>query len=276
MVDSLWQFSRADVGGSGVGSEERSTTIQKRFMAHSFVRWCIAVLVPTLVLLGCSDSTVDSTVDSDRQLQPARQREANFQDQLRLGREGKSNQIHLEYQSVSDAMLSGLTEQDLWLKTLQLDAGAITDAGLESVAVLPALRHLRLRESPITDAGLERLASCSSIQILNLPQCDATATGVAALSALPSLWNLRLGGNQLNESTAEVLAKISTLRHVHLIGIPIDDDGLRQIVSLPNLESLYMDDSAVSQAGWEWAFENYPGLHLHVDQQHHDRDPGKH
>lgn len=249
---------------SCVGPAERSTTLHGLSMFRSWVA-CTAVLL----VAGCGGTTVEP----DR---PVQHQEKSFVDQLRLGRQGESNEICVEHKSVSDAVLSEMTEQDAWLKTLQLDAGVITDVGLESIALLPSLRHLRLRQSPITDIGFEKLARCPSIQILNLPQCDASATGVAALSSLPELWNLRLGGSRLTASTAEALTKIPTLRNVHLIGVPINDAGLRQIVSLPNLESLYIDDAAVSREGWDWVFENHPGLHIHVDQQHHDRDPRKH
>jgi hypothetical protein len=45
---------------------------------------------------------------------------------------------------------------------------------------------------------------------------------------------------------------------------------------MPNLQSLYLDDSLVTETGWEWLFEEVPNLHVHVNQQHHDRDPQAH
>lgn len=246
----------------------------------------LATAVLTAVLLvslsSCSSSTTSSANSDARPLQPGKtldhtgEEELGFKDQLELGRRGDSKQVSIEKQSISDSMLVHLTENDDWLKTLQLDAGTVTDVGIKSIAKLTSLRHLRLRQSPVTDIGFESLSHCSNLQILNLPQCDATAEGIASLSALPKLWNLRLGGKRLNASTAQAIAKLQPLRNLHLIGVPIDDEGLRQIVSLPNLESLYIDDARISQAGWDWVFETHADLHLHVDQKHHDRDPKKH
>ena len=192
------------------------------------------------------------------------------------GRAGKTDTLLLERRKVDDSKIKVLSEDDDWIKTLQFDAGVISDSGVAVIATLPSLRHLRLRHSPVTDAGLKRLSRCRSLQILNLPHCQATAQGIAELASLPSMINLRLGGNTLGPETAQAISSIKTLRHLHLIGVPIDDQGLEQIALLPELESLYVDDAEVSSEGWDWLFENHSELHVHVNQNHLDRDPGNH
>ncbi|WP_253154066.1 hypothetical protein [Stieleria tagensis] len=197
--------------------------------------------------------------------------ETSFGDQIIAGRQATSDRIELIETVADDSMLSDLSPDDEWLEVLILDAGRITDAGIESIAKLPKLWHLRLRSSPIGDDGLRQLTGSQTIQILNLPQSEATAAGVAELAKLPNLRNLRLGGNRLAADTAAGIASIDSLRNLHLIGVPIDDQGLRQIASLPKLQSLYLDDSAVTSAGWDWLFETHPDLHVHVNQKHLDR-----
>ena len=113
-------------------------------------------------------------------------------------------------------MLQDLSVSDDWVKALILDAGTITDEGVESIAKLTNLSHLRLRHSPIGDAGLSLIAGCQSLQILNLPQCGASAEGVALLARLPNLRNLRLGGPQLSAAAARSVAAIKSLRNIHL------------------------------------------------------------
>ena len=121
---------------------------------------------------------------------------------------------------------------------------------------------------------------------LNLPHADCTSEGIAALAKLKRLRQLRIGSSRLGNEVSREIARIKSLRGIHLIGVGLTDDGLKVLtgiperpekeLGLPNLESLYLDDSAVTSAGWEWLFKTHPQLHVHVDQQHHDRDPKAH
>ncbi|MCA9140119.1 MAG: hypothetical protein KDB00_25275 [Planctomycetales bacterium] len=202
--------------------------------------------------------------------------EVGFLDQVAAGRSGHGSRIELVRDVADDAMLQTLTVDDTWIKTLILDAGVISDRGVQSIALLPKLGHLRLRESPISDVGLAEIAGCDALQILNLPQSDATSAGVAHLAELPDLKNLRIGGPRLDAETASAVASIKSLRNVHLINVPITDEGLRQIASLPKLQSIYLDGSVVTDEGWDWLFQAHPKLHVHVNQKHLDRDHANH
>jgi hypothetical protein len=177
--------------------------------------------------------------------------------------------------AVSDEMMHYLNGQD-HLETVIFDQGAVTDAAIPTLAALPKLQHLRLRESPITDEGMRQLVQCKTLLQLNLPHANCTVAGVEALEALPKLRMLRIGSPELGNEVTRAIANIQSLRAIHLIGIPVTNDGLRALASLPQLESLYLDDSAVTVAGWEWLFKTHPEIHVHVDQEHHDRDPKAH
>ncbi|QDV83216.1 hypothetical protein [Planctomycetes bacterium TBK1r] len=245
----------------------------RRLASRQPERWVVPLVAVSLIALpasiGCRDQS--ATPVPAEQTGVAAAAEVDFASQLARGRSGHSDRIALSHTPIDNKLLNAFTSGDDWLEVLQLDAGVIGDEGIESIAALPQLWHLRLRNSPVTDRGLKTIARCASIQILNLPHCDATASGVAELAALPDLRNLRLGGARLGSDTAASVAGLKSLRNVHLIGVPIDDQGLRQIASLPKLQSLYLDDSAVTQSGWDWLFETHPRLHVHVNQQHLDR-----
>ena len=245
----------------------------RRLASRSPKRWGVTLFAVSLMALpasiGCHDRS--TTTEPTEQVKIAAVAEVDFAGQLAHGRSGHSDRIALSQTPIDDSLMTAFTSGDDWLEVLQLDAGVVGDEGIESIAVLPQLWHLRLRDSPVTDRGLKTIARCASIQILNLPHCDATASGVAELAALPDLRNLRLGGARLGSDTAASVAGLKSLRNVHLIGVPIDDQGLRQIASLPKLQSLYLDDSAVTQSGWDWLFETHPRLHVHVNQKHLDR-----
>lgn len=190
-------------------------------------------------------------------------------------REAQGDTLHITDYRVEDGMLDQIADLDQ-LTTLILDKGVVSDRAIETIANLPNLQHLRLRLSPIGDPGMKRLAAVETLWYLNLPHAECTSRGVAELAALPRLRQLRLGSSKLNSDVTREIAKITSLRGIHLIGVPVTDDGLKHLASMKHLESLYLDDSAVTDAGWTWLFEEYPHLHVHVDQYHHDRDPKAH
>ena len=162
------------------------------------------------------------------------------------------------------------------IETFLVDRGSLTDQSMETIAALPKLRQLRLRLSPITDDGLAKLVECETLQFLNLPHAECGIAGIEKLRDLPNLRQLRLGSKKLTGDVANPISKISKLRTLHLIGIPITDEGLKKLAAMPLLESLYLDDSAVTEAGWDWLFKHEAHLHVHINQKHHDRDPGRH
>jgi hypothetical protein len=95
---------------------------------------------------------------------------------------------------------------------------------------------------------------------------------------LPELRSLRLGGGPLASGGAEAgraVADLPQLRSLHLIDVPLGDDGLEAIARLPQLRNLYLDGAGVSDESWGRYFESHPRVHVHVDQAHHDRDPGR-
>ncbi len=62
----------------------------------------------------------------------------------------------------------------------------LTDAGLESLAELPALETLHLNATPITDAGLKHLAQIKTLKSLNLTDCQLSEAALDDLQdALP-------------------------------------------------------------------------------------------
>ena len=164
------------------------------------------------------------------------------------------------------------------LRELVLNGGVADDSRAELLATLPHIERLVLRDSPLSDAGFHSLVRCTTLRDLNVPQATCTPAGIRALGALPELRSLRLGGGPLAEAGAEVgraVADLPQLRSLHLIDVPLGDDGLAAIARLPQLRNLYLDGAGVSDESWGRYFESCPRVHVHVDQAHHDRDPGR-
>ncbi len=171
------------------------------------------------------------------------------------------------------ALLSGLSN----LQTLQLDNGLDESQSIFALPKLESLKHLRIRNTEVRDDGLKHIVeSCPNLAILNLPVTSLTSASNEILLSLPQLNSLRMGGVNINRGILEQLKSLTKLQHLHLIGPRLSDEDLLLIAELKSLNSFYLDDCELSDSAWEAFFSLRPRMHVHLDQFHHDRDPGKH
>lgn len=197
----------------------------------------------------------------------------SFAAQVQAVRDGVSRRIEVSepLSGVEWNALDGLAG----LEELVFDEGGLDDAGAQRLAMCPALEKLVARQSPLTDAGFVALARCTTLRELNVPQAACTAEGIAALATLPNLRSLRLGGEKLRGAeVCEAAVTLPKLRFLHLIDIEIGDAGLTVLERRPDLWSLYLDGAGVSDDAWDRYFHACPNVHVHLEQAHHDRDPG--
>jgi hypothetical protein len=228
------------------------------------------ILLVAIVCSGCSEPP-SSAVEAPAIAEPS------FADQLDAVRRCVAVRIQVEASPLSDRDLQQLAGADL-LHTLQVDHAdsRITAAGIQHLAALPNLDHLRLRGPGIDDAALAEIAKLGGLRILNAPRGEFTDDGLASLKALPDLEQLRFGSPNVSDAGIKTLAELPALKRLHLIGVPITDAGLAELAKLEQLESLYIDDIELSDAAWDALFRARPALHVHINQHHHDRDPHRH
>lgn len=199
---------------------------------------------------------------------------AAFAPQLEAVRAGTASRI------VADAPLTAAEWESLrglvGLRELVLRRGVADDTRAEILATLPGIERLVLRDSPLSDVGFREIARCSRLAHLNVPQAACTPAGVRALRHIPGLRSLRIGGrNFAGREAGAAAAELAALESLHLIDVPLGDDGLAAIAGLPGLRNLYLDGAGVSDEAWGQYFQRHPDVHVHVDQAHHDRDPGR-
>ncbi len=247
-------------------------------------------LLAGLAFTGCQNSTTsspDPLQDSAwEKIQPNdtaipsanSTAESDWQSQFAAVRAGSDDTLLIAGQAITAEQLGRLPELDGALTQLLIDAGGVDEDHLPDITAVKSLVHLRLRECPIGDRGFEQLATSGldALRILNVPQTRVTSQGIASLASLPSLVQLRLGGSQLDDNCVKEIAKLPKLRSLHLIGPSLTDAALAQLAHAPSLTSFYLDDCPLSDSAWEQLFTAKPNLHVHIDQQHHDRDPHRH
>jgi hypothetical protein len=229
------------------------------------------------ILLCCAAAIVAGCNIPSPSTAPGVSEEPSLDQQITQVRSGATDRIQLEHHPVSDDDLAKLTDLPaLAVLLLDDDDNAITDAGLARLGGLSNLMHLRIRGARITDDGIEHLLPLEKLRILNLPRADFTGAGLAKLAQLPYLEQLRLTGPRLKDADFAVLRDFPALKRIHLIDIPITDAGLKVFHDMPHLESLYIDGGNASDRAYEALFHANPKIHVHVDQQHLDRDPQRH
>ncbi len=203
--------------------------------------------------------------------------ELSLAEQAKQVRSGISESILVEATPLGDGDLEVLRDLQ-GLHTLLLDHGdnRFSAVGLSKLSGLTNLKHLRIRGKGVDDEAISQVAKLKSLRILNVPQADISDTGLARLADLPNLENLRLGSPKVTPAGIESIAALAALKRLHLIDIPVSDAGLKALAGMKQLESLYLDGSEVSDAGVDELFRLRPELHVHFDQQHHDRDSSSH
>ena len=227
----------------------------------------IVTFAALVVVAGCGTET----------LPPGRATEATLAEQIAAVERGESTRIEIAETVLGDAD-AALIGKVLGLKELLVDhpESRLSVAGIASLAALPHLEHLRIRGRGIGNACLVELARCENLRILNVPQASFDDDGLAALAELPKLVQLRFGSPDVTDRGMQILAGFPTLVRLHLIDVPITNEGLMELAKIERLESLYIDGGNITDDGWDELFRLRPKLHVHVNQQHHDRDPHKH
>lgn len=201
-------------------------------------------------------------------------REPTIRELIERARRGKATEFAVADESIGDeelALLGELSE----LEHLAIENFQGTMVGLETIAQLPNLERLQLRGGDLGDDVMAAIARCANLKNLNLPDARFSDAGLGELKSLRRLELLRFHTPNVTDDGLAQIAEMESLRFLHLIGVPITDQGLPHLESMQQLESLYIDDARVTDEGLERLFKALPGLHLHINQQHHDRDPSK-
>jgi len=197
-----------------------------------------------------------------------------FRDLIERVRRGEATEIVTASEAIGDkelALLTGLPA----LKHLDIENFRGTPQGLQPLTELPDLQRLQIRGGDVGDDAMAVIASCVSLKNLNLPNAQFSDAGLAILKTLPRLELLRFHSPHVTDDGLAQIAEMKSLRFLHLIGVPVTDQGLTHLESMKQLESFYIDDALVTDDGIAQLLEAIPRLHLHINQQHSDRDPSK-
>ncbi len=233
-----------------------------------FVQRVSLVVALLCAISGCDQADAPSTEV------PA---ELSFAEQIAAVERGETTRILVEREVLDDGDLLALVNLTP-LTDLLLD-NAHSEFRLEGVATLPnvsGLQHLRIRGRGIDDECLGEIAKINRLRILNVPHGSFSDEGLEPLAELPHLESFRFGTPRVTDEGLKTIRRWPAIRMLHLIDVPISDAGLAELAKIERLQSLYIDGGQITDAGWDALFRERPRLHVHVNQEHLDRDPNKH
>jgi Leucine-rich repeat (LRR) protein len=148
---------------------------------------------------------------------------------------------------------------------LDLSAGWLRDSDLDRVAGRKEVERLSLAQTRVTDAGLERLRDLRALRELDLYFAEfITDDGIAALKGIAALERLNLRGTRV---TSRVFEAISHFRELHTLDVSytqIDDTGVELLAELPRLERLAIGGTRIGVVALS-SLKLFPALrHLDV------------
>ena len=111
-------------------------------------------------------------------------------------------------------------------------SGRITDAGVETLARNPGLRHVWLTDCPeITDAGIAHLARLPHLRALGVQYCKrVSAAGLRPFTTAPRLRELAFGGH---DTAGEVLLDVARIPTLEALNMTTLGDERERLAGFP-------------------------------------------
>lgn len=166
---------------------------------------------------------------------------------------GNITEVSLARTWATDADVEKLTTVTA-LKTLDLSLTYVSDAGAASIGKLPQLEELNLFAAEfVTDAAVAFLRANTKLRVLNLRGTDVTDTSLEYIGTLSNLRSLDISFTQIGDVGMEHLAPLSRLEELNLGGTKISGAALHVLKYLPNLKRLSFYGTQRRNAGVCWA-----------------------
>lgn len=137
------------------------------------------------------------------------------------------------------------------LKSLSLENGQISDAGLDVLEHLPHLTELNLRRcSSLTADALARLKYVPQLERLHLLYTNIPDQGLEHLAVLKNLKVLDLRGcKQMGNAGLKHLSGLTSLIDLKLRTPSVDNTGIAHLAGLVNLKYLALEDCGIDNKG---------------------------
>jgi Leucine-rich repeat (LRR) protein len=164
----------------------------------------------------------------------------------------KLESLDIGFAQVTDSGLSQLSALSN-LKEFSVGGNKLTDAGLQALRLMPLITDLDLSGAQrtdsglwsvsLTDSGLETIATLQDLEHLRLNGINISPRGLDRISGLKKLSRLDLQScSRINDDVVPILKSFPALKIVDLSATAVTDQGLAELhTTCPNLRILHSD-----------------------------------
>lgn len=148
---------------------------------------------------------------------------------------------------LTDAGLAPLASHPA-LRSLSIHGNRLSDEALVHIQNIPTLEILILQGNFTNDA-LETVAVLPNLKHLDLTQSYINDTGLVDLPPLPHLETLILNQTDITHAGLESIAELKRLAHLHVGDTAVDDGAVEHLKNLVQLETLFIKRTNISAEG---------------------------
>jgi len=131
--------------------------------------------------------------------------------------------------------------------SLNLLLSGVSDADLDSVAVLHSLEKLYLCNTRITDDALRQISGLPNLRVLSLCSTSVTDEGLRYVSGMTTLRELNVDNTRITDAGLRHLKGLHDLNSLNLSNCSgIDGSGLKDIAVLQEIDELELNSTRVS------------------------------
>jgi hypothetical protein len=135
------------------------------------------------------------------------------------------------------------------LVEVSITSDTLTDAVLQVLAQLPALRSLQIHHGPrIGDPGVRHLAGCVGLRELYLKETAVTDQGLRAICRLPEVWSLVLDDTTVSDDGCTPLAEMPRLSLLSLNRTRVAGHGLARLRDNEHFNA-YLEETPAIEEG---------------------------
>jgi hypothetical protein len=172
--------------------------------------------------------------------------------------------LGLDRTLIGDDALDAVAKQPA-LETLWLDGTQVTSAGLKKLTPLASLKTLRMEEvMQVPGEGLEVLATLPLLEHVRLKGTKLSVDDVERLAKIPNLIELGLDHTNVGDDHLEKLPPALNLRTLWLSKSAVTDVGLVHLHKMESLQKIYLHATSVTSQGVDELKRALPRCHVYA------------
>jgi internalin A len=150
---------------------------------------------------------------------------------------------------IGDAGLEALTEFRN-LEELSISGSQVTETGVRTILKFRRLKRLVINNNVlVTDAAMQTVAMVEGLTSLGIANTSIGDEGLRCVGRMKKLEWLAISGSKVTNSGFFHLRELKNLQHLVMHNLPVGDEGIAHVASLPRLESVMLGNTQITDTG---------------------------